>query len=311
MSAPTGRSHYLATGVRLHFVEAGPPDGPLTLLLHGFPESSHAWRHQIGPLAAAGLHVVAPDQRGYALSDKPRGIGSYRLDRLAEDAAALIEAFGAERAHVVGHDWGGAVAWYLAAARPQCVERLAILNVPHPVVMRRHLRSDRAQLRRSWYMFFFQLPWLPEWWLRHGDWRNLKRMFRATSRPGTFSDEDLARYAEDCARPRALRSMIHWYRAALLRPPPRPASWRVQAPTRIVWGAQDRAIGRDMVEPSAALCDDADICWIEEAGHWVQHEEPERVGELLLEHLTGARSATEMQAPETVLLSTALPRTNR
>jgi epoxide hydrolase 4 len=287
MPPATERSLTLPSGLRLHLVEAGPPDGPLTVLLHGFPESSYGWRHQIGPLADAGLHVVAPDQRGYGRSDKPRGVGAYRMDRLAGDVVGLIEALGAERAHVVAHDWGGAVAWYLAAAHPERVERLVILNVPHPVVMRRHLLRNRAQLRRSWYMFFFQLPWLPEWWLRRNDWRNLKRLFRGSSRRGTFGDEELARYAADCARPRAMRSMIHWYRAALLRPPPRPASWRVRAPTRIVWGVQDIALGREMVEPSAALCHQADVAWIEEAGHWVQHEEPERVDALILDHLAG------------------------
>jgi pimeloyl-ACP methyl ester carboxylesterase len=288
MPTPTERLLTLATGLHLHVVEAGPADGPLCVLLHGFPESSYGWRHQIGPLAAAGLRVVVPDQRGYGRSDKPRGIGAYRMDRLAGDVVGLLDALGAERAHVVAHDWGGAVAWTLAAAHPERVERMVILNVPHPVVMRRHLLRDRAQLRRSWYMFFFQLPWLPEWWLRRDDWRNLKRLFRGSSRRGTFGDDELARYAEDCARPGAMRSMIHWYRAALLRPAPRPASWRVRVPTRIVWGALDFALGRDMVAPSAALCEPrADVAWIEEAGHWVQHEEPERVNALIIQHLLG------------------------
>lgn len=285
---PTERPITLATGLRLHILEAGPADGPLCVLLHGFPESSFGWRHQIAPLAAAGLRVVAPDQRGYGRSDKPRGVGAYRIDRLAEDVVGLLDTLGTPRAHVVGHDWGGAVAWYLAAAHPERVERMVILNVPHPVVMRRHLLRDRAQLRRSWYMFFFQLPWLPEWWLRRDDWRNLKRLFRGSSRRGTFADDELARYAADCARSGAMRSMIHWYRAALLRPAPRPASWRVRVPTRIVWGARDVALGRDMVAPSAALCQpQADVAWIEEAGHWVQHEEPERVNALILDHLLG------------------------
>lgn len=285
--SPTERLLPLSTGLHLHLTEAGPPDGPLTILLHGFPESSYGWRHQIGPLAAAGLRVVAPDQRGYARSDKPRGIGAYRLDRLAGDVAGLIEALGRERAHVVGHDWGGVVAWYLAASRPERVERLAILNVPHPVVMRRQLRTNPAQLRRSWYMFFFQLPGLPEWWLLRRGGRNIKRMLRGSSRRGTFSDADLDRYAADGARPGAMRAMIHWYRAALLRPPPRPASWRVRVPTRIVWGPRDVALGRETVEPSAALCERAEIAWVEEAGHWVQHEEPQRVSSLLAEHLLG------------------------
>lgn len=283
--APTERTLALPTGLRLHVVEAGPADAPLCVLLHGWPESSYAWRHQIAPLAAAGLRVVAPDQRGYGRSDKPRGIGAYRLDRLAADVVDVIQALGRERAHVVGHDWGGNVAWYLAAAWPERVERLAILNVPHPAVMLRHLRTNPAQMRRSWYMFYFQLPGLPEWSLRRRDWRNLKRILRGGSRRGTFSDAELDRYAADWARPGAMRSSLHWYRAAFRRRPPRPASWRVRAPTRIVWGPEDLALGREMVEPSAALCERADVVWIDGAGHWVQHEEPERVSALLVDHL--------------------------
>lgn len=275
----------LGTGVGLHVVEAGPADGPVCLLLHGFPESSYGWRRIAGPLAAAGLRVVAPDQRGYGRSDKPRRIGAYRLDRLADDAAALLDAVRADRARVVGHDWGGAVAWYLAASKPERVERLAVLNVPHPAAMRRRLLHDREQLRRSWYVFFFQLPLLPELYLRRNGWRKFEGVFRASSRPGTFGEEELARYVADAARPRALTSMLHWYRAALLRLAPRPRSWRIRVPTRIVWGARDVAIVRGAAEDSAALCEDAEIAWLEDAGHWLHHEEPERVAALLVDWL--------------------------
>lgn len=277
----------LSTGISLHVVEAGPEDGPVCLLLHGFPESSFGWRTLIGPLAAAGFRVLAPNQRGYARSDKPRGIGAYRLDRMVDDAAALLDAVGAESARVVAHDWGGAVAWYLAAARPERVERLAILNMPHPAAMRRRILRDREQLRRSWYVFFFLLPWLPERSLRRQRWRKLRGAFRASSRPGTFSDEELDRYVADAARPRALTSMLHWYRAAFLRPAPRPASWRVRVPTRIVWGVRDVAIVPELAAESAARCDRAEVVRLPDAGHWLHHEEPERVASLVLEHLLG------------------------
>lgn len=290
--------HVDVGGLRLHVATAGPEDGPLCVLLHGFPEFWYGWRHQIGPLTEAGYRVVVPDQRGYGESDKPRNVGAYRLDRLAGDVTGLMDAFGAARAHVVGHDWGAAVAWYLAAASPERVERLAILNVPHPAVMRRHLLTNLSQIRRSWYIFFFQLPRLPEHWIRRRGFRNLKRVFRGASPSGTFSDDDLERYVEAAARPGALRSMIHWYRAAVRRPPPRPASWRITVPTRIVWGRKDVALGEEMAAPSAALCDDADVVFLDDAGHFVQHEEPERVSVLVLEHLaTAGRSTSSHPSP--------------
>src|SRR3954451_16988189 len=147
-------------GVRLHYVETG--EGPLVVLLHGFPEFWWTWRHQIPALAAAGFRVVALDMRGYAESGKPPRWQDYRMEILAADVARLIAALGEERAHVVGHDWGAAVAWMVATLHPERVERLAILNVPHPARMERALRTSPRQLLHSWYMFFFQIPWLPE-----------------------------------------------------------------------------------------------------------------------------------------------------
>src|SRR5688572_23529892 len=154
------REGYAELGtVRLHYVEQG--EGPLVVLLHGFPEFWYGWRHQIGPLAEAGLRVVAPDMRGYNLSSKPRGRGQYDIALLARDVAELIEERGARRAHVAGPDWGGAVAWATAGLHREAVDRLAILNAPHPRVFIEHLKDPR-QLARSWYMGFFQLPYLPE-----------------------------------------------------------------------------------------------------------------------------------------------------
>jgi pimeloyl-ACP methyl ester carboxylesterase len=278
---------YQVDGLRFHAVEAGPEDGPLVLLLHGFPEFWYGWRHQIAPLAAAGYRVLAPDQRGYGESDKPKRLSAYRLDRLAADAAGLIAAAGRERAFVAAHDWGGMVAWWLAAQEPRRVERLAILNCPHPVVMRRCLRRDPAQRRRSWYIFFFQLPWLPEHRFRKDHFEIGVRSVKGTARPGTFSDDDMALYRRAWGQPGALSGMLAWYRAALRRPPPRLPGVRVSPPTLLVWGLRDRFLSAEMIEPSLALCDNARVERIPEASHWVQHEEPERVNRLLAEHFAG------------------------
>ncbi len=274
--------------VRLHVTEAGPEDGPLLILLHGFPEFWYAWRHQIEPLADAGFRVLAPDQRGYNLSDKPRQLGAYRLDRLAADVIALIDAVGRKQTFLAGHDWGGAVAWWLGAIAPERIRRLAILNLPHPVVFARHIRSSRIQRRKSWYMFMFQLPWLPERRMARNDWEMGVRALRSTSRPGTFDDQEIARYKKAWNQPGSLRGMIQWYRAAWRRPAPWPST-RVRVPTRIIWGMRDRFLDPQMIEPSLALCDEGHVQRLSDATHWLQHEEPEVVNRLLIEFFSGKR----------------------
>jgi pimeloyl-ACP methyl ester carboxylesterase len=272
-------------GVRLHVVESGPEDLPSVLLLHGFPEFWYGWRHQIGPLADAGFRVLAPDQRGYGTSEKPGPISAYALDTLASDVAGLIDATGRPRAAVVGHDWGGIVAWYLAIRRPELLERLAVLNAPHPIVFRRYLRSSPGQLLKSWYAFSFQLPWLPEAMLRRRNWRPLMEALRGTSRPGTFTDADLESYRGAWSAPRAITAMINWYRAALWNPPRPPPDTRIHVPTLLIWGAKDVALDRGLARPSIEQCDHGRLDLFEDATHWVQHEEPERVNRLLLDFL--------------------------
>ena len=272
-------------GVRLHVVEAGPEDGPLLILLHGFPEFWYGWRRQIGPLAAAGYRVQVPDQRGYNLSGKPRRVASYNLDRLAGDVLGLIDEAGVATARVVGHDWGGVVGWWLGIRHPQRLERLALLNIPHPQVMERALWHSSVQRRKSHYVFFFQLPWLPERLFSRNDFAYAEKSLRSSSRPGTFSDEDIARYKEAWSQPRAVRSMIHWYRAALRARPRRPKSARVTVPALLIWGTQDRFLGQEMANASITLCDQGRLELIPEATHWVQLEEPARVNRLLLDFL--------------------------
>ncbi len=275
--------HILRTnGVDLHVAQAGPADGPLVILLHGFPEYWAGWRKQIPALVDAGYRVWAPDQRGYNLSAKPKRIAAYSLDELVKDVIGLMDAAGADKVYLVGHDWGAAVAWWVANTHPDRLHKLVILNVPHPNTMQRVLRSSFTQLRKSWYMFFFQLPWLPEALIKAGTWRGAKQALISSSRPGTFTDADLAEYITAWSQPGAFTGMINWYRAMFrVKIKPLPAK-RITVPTLLIWGAQDFALGRELAQPSIDRCDDGRLVFIEEAGHWVQHEEAERVNGLVV-----------------------------
>lgn len=274
--------HLVATnGIRLHVVQAGPDDGPLVILLHGFPEFWYGWRRQMPYLASAGYRVWAPDQRGYNLSDKPHRLSAYRLDDLAADVIGLADAAGQQQIFLVGHDWGAAVAWWVAAKYPDRIAKMVVLNVPHGAVMQNHLRRNLAQLRRSWYIFFFQLPWLPERLARVQNWKIPTRVLKNSSRPGTFSESNLDQYRRAWSRPKAFHSMINWYRAIVQKPPTLPASPRITVPTLLIWGARDKFLGRKMAQPSINLCNNGRLVFIEAATHWVQHEEPQRVNALI------------------------------
>ncbi|HEY8302965.1 MAG TPA: alpha/beta hydrolase [Solirubrobacteraceae bacterium] len=275
-------------GVRLHYVEAG--EGPLVVLLHGFPEFWYSWRRQIPALAAAGYRVVAPDMRGYGLSDKPKGWRSYETGLLADDIAGLIRALGEENAYLAGHDWGAAVAYAVAMGHPEVVRRLAILNVPHPARMLEGFRTLK-QLRKSWYMFFFQIPKLPERLFAREDFSFAKRSLRADSKDA-FSDEDLERYVEAWSQPGALTGMINYYRAALRRSPSKALArlTPVRAKTLVIWGMRDRHLGSELAEPAREWVPDVRMERIAEATHWVQHDAPERVNELLIGFFDDARS---------------------
>jgi pimeloyl-ACP methyl ester carboxylesterase len=267
-------------GVRLHCVVEG--EGPLVLLLHGFPETSRAWRKQI-PALAARFRVVAPDLRGFGQSAKPKGVGAYRTTVLANDIVALVHAFDAERAHVVGHDWGGGVAWSVASQHPEVVDRLAVLNSPHPAVMQKALRSNWTQIRKSWYFFAFQLPWLPEWALtRHGA-KALKDSLRRSSKPGTFGEADLDEYARAFSAPGAATGGLNYYRAAIRsRVPTR----KIAAPTLLIWAEDDFALGMELTRGLDDFFETPPrIEYVPETSHWVMEERPELVNQLLLDFL--------------------------
>lgn len=276
-------------GVRLHYVEAGA--GPLVVLLHGFPEAWFAWQHQIPALVAAGYRVIAPDMRGYNLSGKPAGVRAYTTDRLTGDVAALIRHCGAETATVIGHDWGAAVAWLFAMRHPELLTRLAILNVPHPARMLRGLRTLR-QLRKSWYIFFFQLPWLPEASFRARDYAVLRGTLRRDPvRPGAFSAEDIARYVAAAAQPGALTGGMNYYRALIRHPQAAGQARRIEAPVLVIWGQQDRYLGPELAEPSPRWVPNCRVERLPDASHWVQADAPERVNALLVGFLAGSGDA--------------------
>lgn len=270
-------------GVRLHGVAAG--EGPLVLLLHGFPEFWYSWRNQI-PALSRRFRVVALDMPGYGGSDAP---GSFRGSILAGLVAGAIPALGHERARVVGHDWGGVVAWQVAALHPERVERLAILDAPHPTAMARRLLGDWRQRLRSWYILAFQIPWLPERLILSDPRRFMRVAMRGTARVRErISDADLDRYAAEIARPGRLAAALGYYRAAgrgLLRGGADRLP-RVPCPTLALWGSCDHALRSVLAEDSLAYVDGpSELEILPETGHWIQQERPDEVNERLLRFL--------------------------
>ncbi|RQG95877.1 alpha/beta fold hydrolase [Natrarchaeobius chitinivorans] len=269
-------------GVELHAVVAGDESAPLVVLLHGFPGFWYTWRHQIDPLVDAGYRVLVPDQRGYNLSEKPGPVREYRQRTLATDVVELIGTEGRDSAHVVGHDWGGMVAWSLALHHPSAIDTLGIVNAPHPVAFRRQLLSNPEQLRRSWYAFFFQLPAVPEWACRYDEYRLLEQVLRETSAPDTFTDEDIKRYRQAWRQEGVLSGMLAWYRASA-RYPPKPPRTDVDVPTLVVWGRDDVALVPELAIDSYDFCPNGRLEFLPEASHWVLHERPERTTELMVD----------------------------
>jgi epoxide hydrolase 4 len=272
-------------GLRLHAAVAGPPTGKLVILLHGFPDFWAGWKKQIGPLANAGYRVIAPDQRGYNLSDKPKGISAYRLDLLAKDVVGLMDGLGYPTTFVVGHDWGGVVAWATAAIYPERVERLAVLDAPYPPVVSHTLLAHPEQLLKSSYMYFFQLPLLPEAILGRNHWNTLVNNIQNTTPGGTFTTEDFEHYRDAWNQANAMSSMLNWYRALFRRPFRLPSNPPFQMPILLLWGGKDFALGRELAEESIKLCKNGELMVFENANHWIQIEESANVNQRLMKFL--------------------------
>lgn len=280
-----------ANGFRFAVDEAGQGDH-LALCLHGFPESRFSWRFQLPLLAEMGYRAWAPDLRGYGeTTPKPQAVKDYLIDRLMEDVGALIDASGAKTVTLLGHDWGAGLAWTFAANRVRPLERLVIMNVPHPAVMSAQLETNKAQRKKSWYMAFFQLPGVPELMLTARGGRAIRRAFFDMAVDKTnFTPDVLDRYARDARRPGAIRGMVNWYRAAFRLRGKLAGPWDViKTPTLIVWGEEDSALGVELLEGTDEYVRDLTIRRLPGVSHWVQQEAPQKVNPILQEWLSAAR----------------------
>ncbi len=284
--------HAQVNGIRVHYVEAG--QGPLLILLHGFPENWWGWRYQIQPLADAGFRVVAPDQRGYNDSDKTP---PYDLDTLALDVAELIKALGHQKAHVVGHDVGGTVAWHLAATRGACVDRVVVLNSPHPARSPDALLPSREQLMRSWYMLAFPLPGLPEMALRQTGAALLAQLYEKSARDHAhFSEAEIQPFADGLKKPGAVKAMIGWYRAtfkqAIRRRGEVPYYPVTDREAMLIWSTSDVALSYENLVPGTEqFVPRLQVATVRGGGHFVHAEKPERVNDTLISFLAGGQDA--------------------
>lgn len=282
--SPPYRSRYLQLPtLRVHALEAG--QGAPVLMLHGFPDLSRTWRFQLPVLAAAGFHVLAPDLRGYGGTDRPNGLESYRSRELVGDVLGLLDAMEWEKATLVGHDWGAVIAWHFAMAHPERLERLVIINGPHPVHYARMLKHPR-QLLRSWYAGAFLIPWLPERLLGARGALPLLKLLE-TSAPGAFTAEDRAVYREALTQPGALTAMLNYYRAAAFRDRldgevKRP----VEVPTLVIWGDRDPALAPELASVPRELAPSLRIHRIPRAAHFSHLEAPNEVNRELLAFLS-------------------------
>jgi pimeloyl-ACP methyl ester carboxylesterase len=282
-----------ANGVRFHYVTQGR--GELVLLLHGFPECWYSWRHQVPSLAAAGYRVVAPDMRGYNLTDKPRG--GYNIESLVDDVVAIAHELGEERAHVAGHDWGGIVAWQTAWRHPEFVRSLAVLNAPHPTAFARYVRRSPRQMLNSTYVLFFQVPRLPERLLTRRGASAIPSAFRRSAvRPDAFTDADLEVFRQAMLRPGAARATLAYYRQAVRQGPAVLPDSPITVPTLVLWGTGDPILRQESNRALEAWVTDLEFKAIEDCGHWTQQEQPETVNRELLAWLGRHSAATTAEA---------------
>jgi pimeloyl-ACP methyl ester carboxylesterase len=285
-----------ANGIHFEVATMGAGDR-LALCLHGFPEHAFSWRHQMPLLARLGYRVWAPNLRGYGATDSPRDVSSYLVSTLVEDVAALIKASGASETLLIAHDWGGALAWMLAMRQPKLINRLVIMNVPHPACFARELRQPR-QLLKSWYMFFFQIPALPEFLLGRNDAQMIGDMFRHTSRRrAPIPEAVIDVYRQNALRPGGLKAMLNWYRALFQnrkhssREPQAPGVRfpMVHTPTLFLWGDADIALDFRTTHGTANYVSNLTFRVFPGVSHWIQQEAPEAVNAMLEAWLTNAR----------------------
>ena len=286
---PVNTAFVRANGLTFEVDQCGTGD-KFALLLHGFPESKYSWRYQMPLLARLGYRVWAPNLRGYGKSSRPVAVGDYHIDHLVADAAGLIDAAGATNTLLMAHDWGAVIAWQFAIRRTRPLDRLVIMNVPHPACLARELRTW-AQLKKSWYIFFFQIPWLPERLLKARKAEAIGRAFvdmaiDKAKFPVAVTDE----FKRSALEPGALRAMVNYYRAGMragakaMNPEP----GTVDVPTLMIWGLEDSALGKATTEGTEHYVRDLTLRFLPGVSHWVQQEAPEKVNAMIEAWLEGA-----------------------
>lgn len=277
-----------ANGLTFEVDQCGTGD-KFALLLHGFPESKHSWRFQMPLLAQMGYRAWAPNLRGYGKSGRPTSVSDYHIDKLVADVAGLIDAAGAKETLLIAHDWGAIIAWQFAIRKVRPLSRLVIMNVPHPVCFARSMRSW-AQMKKSWYVFFFQIPWLPERLLARRGAEAIGRAFTDMAvDKSRFPENVVQEYRRNALEPGAMRAMINYYRAAVPAGSkvmvPQPAT--VDVPTLMIWGEEDSALGKETTYGTEQFVRDFTIRYLPGVSHWVQQEAPERVNAMLAAWLKG------------------------
>jgi epoxide hydrolase 4 len=283
VTEPWQHCDIITNGIRMHYVIQG--EGQLIVLLHGFPEFWYSWRYQIPFLAQHGYTVVAPDLRGYNDTDKPRT--GYDVPTLIRDIEGLIKGLGQERAIIVGHDWGGVLAWAFAIRYPQMTDRLIVMNMSHPAAIMRELRTLK-QLRKSWYIFFFQIPWLPEYVLLRNSANEIGRMLRGTAvQKSAFPREVTAKFQQAMSKPGAMTAALNYYRQLFRHLPSYSTGGKdhVSTPTLLIWGEQDIALDIALTTGLEQWVDNIEVKRIPDSGHWVQQEQPDEVNAFMLEFL--------------------------
>ena len=280
-----------ANGLRFGTTADGPVDGELVILLHGFPEGAEMWLRQIGALAKAGCLAVAPDLRGYGKTDAPEGVEAYTLDHLVEDVAALIKAFGRTQAHIAGSDWGALIAWYFASRHPEMTKTLTVLSVGHPAALAAASANDEDQRARSRYVALFLLEGKAEQVLGDENFRRLRAMFTLGPNPDAMPRSVIETFVKSISRPGRLTAALNYYRANLSGDQAwaslAPDDVKVSAPTILLWGDQDPALGRRSAEETANYMTGAyRLVVLEGAGHWLQFERPDEVSRAMVEAVT-------------------------
>lgn len=266
-------------GIYLHAVEDGPEEGEIVLFLHGFPEYWYSWKKQIAYFSEKGYKIIAPDLRGYNLSDKPEGIQEYTLDKLVLDIKALIEKLNHRKIYLVGHDWGGIIAWELSEKFPELFYKIVILNIPHPEVTTRSLKRNLIQMIKTSYIFFAQIPWLPEKILQLSNYKILSEGMKISANKNTFSSEDLHQYRQSWKMPGSLSAMLNWYRAAKYNR--KYSGEKIQVPILLLWGEKQKFFLKRLSAESIEKCLYGKLQFIKDGTHWMHHEKSEEVNKLI------------------------------